>query len=117
MLGLFALWFPPAIVLWISGSYLYSVAVKGRRESALALATHAIAVAGWLVFGSVLTHFTTVPPALWYLAAGLLIAGVVLLIARWPILRDRSISVTRRDWMSFTFAVVCTGCILFVRLT
>ena len=117
MFDLFTLWFPPAIVLWISGSYLYAVAVKGRRESAVALATHAIAVTGWLVFGSILTLFTTVPPALWYLAAAFLAAGAIFLIVRWPVLRDRSIAVTRRDWMSFTFAVVCTGCILFVRLT
>lgn len=117
MFDLFTLWFPPAIVLWISGSYLYSVAVKGRSESALALATHAIAVTGWLVFGSILTLFTTVPLALWYLAAAFLVTGVVLLIVRWPALRDRSVPVTRRDWMSFTFAAVCTGCILAVRLT
>ena len=117
MFDLFTLWFPPAIVLWISGSYLYAVAVKGRRESALALATHAIAVTGWLVFGSILTLFTTVPAALWYLAAAFLVAGVIFLIVRWPMLRDPAVPITRRDWMAFAFAVVCTSCILVVRLT
>lgn len=117
MFDLILQWFPPVMVLWISGSYLYTVAVKGRTDSALALATHALATTGWLVFGAVLTRFAEIPAALWYLPSALVLAGIIVLVARWPALRDLSAPVTGRTWLTFALTVVGTSAVLAVRLT
>ncbi|MBE0008858.1 MULTISPECIES: hypothetical protein [unclassified Arthrobacter] len=117
MIDLLLLWFPPAIVLWITGSYVYSVVVRGRSESAVALATHSLAATGWLVFGALLTRFTVVPPALWYLAAAFVLAGTIMLAVRWESLRDRTAAVGRRDWTTLALTMVGTTAVLAVRLT
>lgn len=116
MIDFLILWFPPAIVLWITGSYVYSVTVRGRSESAIALVTHSLAATGWLVFGALLTRFTVVPPALWYLAAAFVLAGTVMLAVRWESLRDRTAAVSRRDWVTLVITVVGTAAVLAVRL-
>lgn len=116
-MDLLLLWFPPAIVLWISGSYAYSIMVRGRSESATALVTHSLAATGWLVFGSLLTRFTVVPPALWYVAAAFVLAGTITLAVRWESLRDRTAAVRRRDWSTLALTVVGTAAVLAVRLT
>lgn len=117
MIDLFLLWFPPAIVLWVTGSYVYSIVIRGRSESAVALMTHSLAATGWLVFGAILTRFTVVPPVLWYLGAAFVLAGTIMLVVRWESLRDRTAVVSRRDWTTLAITITGTAAVVAVRLT
>ncbi|MBG6189122.1 hypothetical protein IWX64_000042 [Arthrobacter sp. CAN_A212] len=79
--------------------------------------TYSLTASGWLVFGGILTRFTVVHPALWYLAAAFVLAGTVTLAVRWESLRDRTAAVTRRDWTTLAVTLVGTAAVLAVRLT